>query len=294
MCELSVMSWSYAARAIHGHRRLLCLAVSAILFVGLGVPTAADGEGRSSGDPRAEHRLFYTRDDILRHIRLWNSRDRYTAALLSDYFCEAAWANPWDFFDLMGGEPKVFDDWVVALPDLTFVDHGDCVDRENWRQGLIEDFGQMGDDKAPKALRDKLVSRLKSVKVRKVETGTTPRDWLAGGPILYSKDDLLRMIPKWERRDGAAVGEISDYFCQFVVHNPQGFLNGMVGRKAFDEWFGGLPDTSFATANSEDYLECLRNVMIASLRRADVNSSTRPLRDRLVARLESIRVRVID
>ncbi|MGH9366029.1 MAG: hypothetical protein ACRD1B_12315, partial [Thermoanaerobaculia bacterium] len=189
---------------------------------------------QSEGDPEAGHRLFYTREDILRRIQLWKSRDRSTADLLSDYFLDAAWWNSWDFFDLMGREPKVFDDWLAQLPKLSFADRGDCIDREDWRRGLIEDFGRMGDNRAPKALRDRLVARLKSIQVRQLEPGAKPRDWLAGGAVLYSKEDLRRMIPKWENRDGSGVSEISDYFCEFVAHNPQGFLEGMVGQKGFD------------------------------------------------------------
>ena len=108
--------------------------------------------------------------------------------------------------------------------------------------------------------------------------------------IVYTEQDLERYLDKWRIKDGLAGSMISDYFCEFLIINPELFLAVMErNRDVFDAWSEDLQNLSFVDYGGCMNLECLHGMMVSVLERTDGK-----LADELLLRLQNIEIRAID
>lgn len=126
---------------------------------------ARSGVERSAGDEK----VVYTRGDLVLYIEKWGRRDGSAGVVISDYFCDFVSADPKLFFAVMEENRSTFDEWLDKLADLSFVDRGGCVDLECERQSMLKDLGMAGIRPEDEDLRKRLVNRLKSIAVRKLD-----------------------------------------------------------------------------------------------------------------------------
>lgn len=193
----------------------------------------------------------------------------------------------------------IFTDWLSRLPILSFVDYGKDKSRmkpECVRTDMIDSLELLGNVRDPKIefARKRLLLELKKIKIVEIKTQKATR---GKDRILYTQAAIQIYIQKWKIKDGAAVGIISDYFCDAVRVNPGDFLRMSVQEKIFNEWLKYLPDQSFV-----DYgggcidLDRMRLEMVDSLESLGMvkDSKVEFAREKLLAKLKKIKIRKID
>ena len=112
--------------------------------------------------------------------------------------------------------------------------------------------------------------------------------------IVYSIDTIQAVTEQWPQRDGAIGFEISDFFCDALLNNPDAFFFVMRGNQAvFSEWLESMADLSFVDFGACTNRECVRKSMISVLKHVDFEGPG-SLRKRLLAKLEATKVRKVD
>jgi len=121
-------------------------------------------------------------------------------------------------------------------------------------------------------------------------TGAQPK----GLPI-YSAQLLEETIAQWWYRDGDLSRELSDYWCEFAIRNPERFLTAFSHHEAvFNQWLAELPNLSFTDIGGCLDRECLRTMLIKRLDLAEPAKRQQALGSRLANRLREIHVSKVE
>ena len=123
----------------------------------------------NSAEGRNKKGIVYTESDLELYIQKWRIRDGLAGIVISDYFCEFLLAHTDLFFEIMEKHPDVFNQWLYDIENLSFVDFGGCLDRECLRINMIDAIELMQYDRLKETLGRKLLEKLQSINVRKIE-----------------------------------------------------------------------------------------------------------------------------
>ncbi len=137
------------------------LARALLIWAALITPAMTAGGGQA-GLP------IYSESVLIETIEQWKTRDGALGGAISDYWCEFVIQSPERFLMIMNGRSHVFADWLGSLADLSFTDHGGCINLECRRRQMIGSLESLSDAKL-RPLGKRLLDRLKAIKVRSVD-----------------------------------------------------------------------------------------------------------------------------
>lgn len=113
--------------------------------------------------------ILYEAQDLERYIEKWHRRDGAAASVISDFFLDFLGARPDVFFPVFRGYEIEFREWLADLADLSFVDHGTCVDLECRRQASIKSLETYQPGAEERVLYDRILVRLRQIVVRRID-----------------------------------------------------------------------------------------------------------------------------
>jgi hypothetical protein len=103
-----------------------------------GVRHAAEAKDKVASPAKPEDPVL-NRKELTRFIDAFAAVNRgESAEWISDYFCLFVMVRPGTFFEVMAARRAVFDTWLQNLQKNSFTDYGSCLDRECFRQRLVE------------------------------------------------------------------------------------------------------------------------------------------------------------
>jgi hypothetical protein len=104
-------------------------------------------------------------------LEIWTKRDGAIASSISDAFLAGMEARPREFFQVMARHPKDFEDWLGALPALSFTWYRDPPSPLEARRQALIGFLQVlhGLPEEQDQLRTRLVRRLEQLVPRQVD-----------------------------------------------------------------------------------------------------------------------------
>ena len=111
----------------------------------------------------------FTRVDLDRLNAEWPARDGAAGIAMSDHLCQFVLHDSALLLDYMVDHREFFDEWLAAIKNLSFVDRGDCIDRECMRVRMMGAVGAAQLQPQSRALGDRLVARLREITVRAVD-----------------------------------------------------------------------------------------------------------------------------
>ncbi len=146
--------------------KVIGLGITILVAVASGSGAQPVGQGAAGLEREG---VVFRRADLEDYLKRWAQRDGLAGLEISDYFCRFSLSNPRVFLHSMAGNRAVFDDWLSQVQDLSFVDWGDCLDRDCLRLRMIAELEHVEGAGEGRQIRDLLLGRLREIKVRKID-----------------------------------------------------------------------------------------------------------------------------
>jgi hypothetical protein len=112
-----------------------------------------------------------------------------------------------------------------------------------------------------------------------------------------TSQELLDLLDRWERRDGAAVVEVGYSLSEEFVREPEGFLEAMAKRRnEWRSWLDGLGSHSFTVfrEGARPEYEALHKRMLDTAVRMTSHPKLGKLAKKLKKKLETVEIREIE
>jgi RHS repeat-associated protein len=235
---------------------------------------------------------FYGPASLRSAITQWRSTPPGARSLVSDYFLDCALAEPNTFYRLMAEVPE-FTEWLSEMPHLSFaLTSRSCSDLKCLRHSMLEAAKRAQVEPQYAAAQRRLVSALQRAVVRashQPEHSPFKDGYTSAGLAWY-----IHYL--WEEAGPSEAADVSNTFCEFVIHNPEMFLRELKNAGRLQEWLTQVADVSLVDWGEPGCGQgpaCIRRLMIASLKGMRPDAEIQREKAALLDILQNARIRRI-